>query len=151
MQRDDKFSDDLAAYISRSLLQAGPETMATIMVGFVQAMVISPNVAKTAQMGLDRVCGDRMPDLNDVPNLPYIRACAKESLRWMPGRMLGILHSVTQDDTYMGYHIPRGSTVMMNCRMHQALPRGKQIGAKSSASLNDGVQLPNKYDKALKR
>lgn len=114
MQRDEKFSDDLAAYISGSLLQAGSETTASILVGFVQAMVIFPDVAKTAQMELDRVCGDRMPDLNDVPNLPYIRACAKESLRWMPGFMLGIPHSVTQDDTYMGYQIPRGSTVIMN-------------------------------------
>ena len=77
-------------------------------------MVIFPDVAKTAQMELDRVCGDRMPDLNDVPSLPYIRACAKESLRWMPGFMLGIPHSVTQDDTYMGYHVPKGSTVIMN-------------------------------------
>ena len=114
MQKDEKFSDDLAAYISGSLLQAGSETTASILVGFVQAMVIFPNVAKAAQMELDRVCGDRMPDLNDVPNLPYIRACAKECLRWMPGFMLGIPHSVTQDDTYMGYQIPRGSTVIMN-------------------------------------
>jgi hypothetical protein len=77
-------------------------------------MVIFPAVAKAAQEELDRVCGDRTPDLNHVPNLPYIRACAKESLRWMPGFMLGIPHSVTQDDTYMGYHIPKASTVIMN-------------------------------------
>lgn len=77
-------------------------------------MVIFPNVAKAAQEELDRVCGDRMPDLNDVPNLPYIRACAKESLRWMPGFMLGIPHAVTQDDTYLGYHIPAGAMVILN-------------------------------------
>ena len=77
-------------------------------------MVIFPKVAKDAQEELDRVCGDRMPDLNDVPNLPYIRACAKESLRWMPGFMLGVPHAVTQDDTYMGYHIPAASIVIIN-------------------------------------
>lgn len=114
MQKDEKFSDDLAGYISGSLLQAGSETTAAILVGFVQAMVISPDVAKKSQMELDRVCGNRMPDLNDVPNLPYIRACAKESLRWMPGFGLGIPHSVTQDDSYMGYHIPKNSTVILN-------------------------------------
>jgi len=37
------------------------------------------------------------------------------------------------------------------CRMHQAPPRGKQIGAKSSALLNDRAQLPNIHDKALNR
>lgn len=114
MQKEEDFSDDLAAYLGGSLLQAGSETTAAILVGFVQAMVIFPQVAKTGQLELDRVCGDRMPDLNDVPNLPYIRACAKEASRWMPGFMLGIPHSVTQDDTYMGYHIPKDSTVILN-------------------------------------
>ncbi|ORY59540.1 cytochrome P450 [Pseudomassariella vexata] len=114
LQKEEDFSDELAAYLSSSLLQAGSETTASILVGFIQAMVIFPEVAKTAQMELDRVCGNRMPDLNDVHNLPYIRACAKESLRWMPGFMLGIPHAVTQDDTYMGYHIPEGSIVIMN-------------------------------------
>jgi cytochrome P450 len=114
MQREEKFSDNLAGYISGSLLQAGSETTATILVAFVQAMVIFPEVAKAAQEELDRVCGDRMPDLNNVPDLPYIRACAKESLRWMPGFMLGIPHAVTQDDSYMGYLIPKGSAVILN-------------------------------------
>ncbi|TGJ85544.1 hypothetical protein E0Z10_g3187 [Xylaria hypoxylon] len=114
MQKEEELSDELAAYLAGSLLQAGSETTSSVLVGFVQAMVIFPDVAKTAQMELDRVCGDRMPDLNDVPNLPYIRACAKETLRWMPGFMLGIPHAVTRDDTYMGYRIPKGSTVVMN-------------------------------------
>lgn len=85
-------------------------------------MVIFPDVAKAAQAELDRVCGDRMPDLNDVPSLPYIRACAKESFRWMPGFMLGIPHSVTQDDAYMGYHIPAGSMVVINVWYVSCLP-----------------------------
>ncbi|KAI5918414.1 cytochrome P450 [Camillea tinctor] len=114
LQKEEQTSDDLAAYLGGSLLQAGSETTASVLVGFIQAMVIFPEVARAAQEELDRVCGDRMPDLNDVPDLPYIRACAKESLRWMPGFMLGIPHAVTQDDTYMGYHIPAGSMVIMN-------------------------------------
>ncbi|KAF1965437.1 cytochrome P450 [Bimuria novae-zelandiae CBS 107.79] len=91
IRKDEKFSDDFAAYIGGSLLQAGSEATASILVGFVQAMVIFPDVAKAAQAELDRVCGDRMPGLNDFPNLP-----------------------VTQDDMYMGYHIPKSSTIIMN-------------------------------------
>ncbi|KAJ4304905.1 hypothetical protein N0V90_000433 [Kalmusia sp. IMI 367209] len=108
------FKDDLAAYISGSVLQAGSETTASILVGFVQAMVIWPEVARAAQEELDRVCGDRLPDLNDLPDLPYIRACAKESLRWMPGFFLGIPHAVTKEDTYLGYRIPKGAIVILN-------------------------------------
>ena len=114
MQKETGFSDDLAAYVSGSLLQAGSETTSSILLGFIQAMVIFPEVAKIAQLELDRVCGSRLPDLNDVPNLPYIRACAKESLRWMPVLMLGIPHSVTQDDIYLGFHIPKDATVILN-------------------------------------
>ncbi|OQE43099.1 hypothetical protein PENCOP_c003G02909 [Penicillium coprophilum] len=114
MQNEHGFSDDLAAYISGSLLQAGSETTASILVGFIQALIIFPEVAKRAQLELDSVCGNRLPDLNDVPDLPYIRACAKESLRWMPGFLLGIPHAVTRDDMYLGYRIPKDATVILN-------------------------------------
>lgn len=114
MQKQEGLSDDLAAYISGQILQAGSETTASIIVGFIQAMVIHPDVAKAAQEELDRVCEGRLPDLNDVPNLPYIRACAKECFRWQPGLLLGVPHAVTSDDVYMGHRIPKGATVIMN-------------------------------------
>lgn len=113
-QKAEGFSDDLAAYLGGSLLQAGSETSSATLVGFIQAMVIFPQVAKKAQEEIDRVCGDRLPDLNDVPDLPYIRACMKESLRWMPGVPLGTPHAATQDDEYMGYRIPKNATIILN-------------------------------------
>ncbi|KAK8037829.1 cytochrome P450 [Apiospora marii] len=113
-QKQEQISDDQSAYFGGSLLQAGSETTSAVLVGFVQAMVIWPEVARAARSELDRVCGDRLPDLNDAPHLPYIRACAKESLRWMPGFALGIPHAVTRDDVYMNYRIPKGATVIMN-------------------------------------
>jgi cytochrome P450 len=77
-------------------------------------MVLFPEVAKIAQEELDRICGDNFPTLDDEPNLPYIRGCVKESLRWMPTDILGVPHAVTQDDEYMGYKIPEGAGVMWN-------------------------------------
>ncbi|RDW79387.1 hypothetical protein BP6252_04025 [Coleophoma cylindrospora] len=114
LQKQEGFSDGLAAYMSGSLLQAGSETTAAILVGFVQAMLIHPEVVKAAQVELDRVCGDRLPDLNDVPNLPYIRGCIKESCRWMPTDVLGVPHAVIRDDEYMGYRIPKDAAVIFN-------------------------------------
>jgi cytochrome P450 len=67
--------------MSGSLLQAGSETTSTILIGFFQAMLLFPEVAKRAQEEVDRVCGDRLPDLDDFPDLHYIRRCMKESLR----------------------------------------------------------------------
>lgn len=102
------------AYIGGSLLQAGAETTSGILLGFVLAMVAHPEAAKAAQEELDRVCGDRLPDLNDVPDLPYLRALMKETLRWLPGVPLGTPHATTEDNEYMGYRIPKGATIITN-------------------------------------
>ncbi|KAF3003711.1 hypothetical protein E8E13_009112 [Curvularia kusanoi] len=113
-QDEEGFSDALAGYTSGSLLEAGSDTTAATLVGFIQAMVLFPDVVKAAQEELDRVCGDRFPTLEDEPNLPYIRGCVKESMRWMPTDILGVPHAVIRDDEYMGYTIPKGAGVMWN-------------------------------------
>ncbi|OTB07018.1 hypothetical protein M426DRAFT_54404 [Hypoxylon sp. CI-4A] len=113
-QEQDGFSDGIAAYSSGSLLEAGSDTTAATLIGWVQAMLLYPEVPRIAQAELDRVCGDRLPDLNDLPDLPYIRGCMKESMRWMPTGILGVPHAVTRDDEYMGYKIPKGAGVMWN-------------------------------------
>lgn len=77
-------------------------------------MLLFPEVAKAAQQQLDEVCGDRLPTLEDQAQLPYIRACVKESLRWMPTAIVGVPHAVIRDDEYMGYKIPKGAGVMWN-------------------------------------
>ncbi|KAF2124375.1 cytochrome P450 [Dothidotthia symphoricarpi CBS 119687] len=113
-QDEEGFSDALAGYVSGSMLEAGSDTTAATLIGFFQAMVLFPEAAKAAQEELDRVCGDRFPTLDDEPNLPYIRACVKESMRWMPTAILGIPHAVIRDDEYMGYKIPKGAGIMWN-------------------------------------
>ena len=77
-------------------------------------MLVFPDVAEKAQAEIDQVCGDRIPDLNDVPDLSYIRSCMKESLRWMPATTLGVPHALTEDDSYLGYHLPKDAGVMLN-------------------------------------
>ncbi|KAK1703590.1 cytochrome P450 [Colletotrichum lupini] len=109
------FSDALAGYISGSALEAGSDTTASTLTGFVQAMVLHPSVQRQAQDELDRICGTkRLPNMDDWDSMPYIRACVKESLRWMPTAILGLPHAVIQDDEYMGHKIPKGAGVMLN-------------------------------------
>ncbi|KAJ4415597.1 hypothetical protein N0V82_007231 [Gnomoniopsis sp. IMI 355080] len=108
-------SEEICVWTVAALLEAGSDTSANTLVGFMQAMVLFPSVQKQAQAELDRVCGDaRLPTMEDMDNLPYIRACVKESLRWMPTVILGIPHKVIQDDEYMGYRIPAGASVVCN-------------------------------------
>lgn len=60
---------------------------------FLMAMQLHPEWQKKAQAEIDRVCGDRIPDMRDWPNLPTVRACLKETLRWRSGVPLGKLSS----------------------------------------------------------
>lgn len=108
------FSDEQAGYIAGNLLEAGADTTAAQLTGFVQAMLLFPEVQKKAQEELDRVCGDRFPTMDDWDDLPYIRACVKETNRWMPTAILGIAHSNNKEDVYMGYRIPKDSMCVVN-------------------------------------
>jgi hypothetical protein len=66
-----------------------------------------------AREELDRVVGpDRLPAMDD--DLPFIRCCVKETLRWMPTTILGVQHAVIRDDEYMCYKIPKGAAIMLN-------------------------------------
>ncbi|OQD76085.1 hypothetical protein PENDEC_c005G00753 [Penicillium decumbens] len=115
-QKKDGFSDDQAAYISGTLLEAGSDTTSSTLYAFVQAMLLFPEVQRKAHEEIDKVVGpDRLPEMDDLANLQYIRGCMKETLRWMPTTILGAVpHAVTQDDVYNGYLIPKGAGVLNN-------------------------------------
>jgi cytochrome P450 len=114
-QKKEGFDDDAAGYITGSLLEAGSDTTASTLYGFIQAMLLWPEVQRKAQEEIDRVVGpDRLPTMDVYENLPYIRCCIKESLRWMPTVILGVPHAALKEDNYMGYTIPQGATVVNN-------------------------------------
>ncbi|KAK5128967.1 hypothetical protein LTR85_000300 [Meristemomyces frigidus] len=115
-QKREGFSDDQACYTSGTLLEAGSDTTSSTIYAFVLAMLLYPDVQRKAHEELDRVIGsDRMPTMDDEPSLQYIRGCVKETLRWLPTTILGAVpHATTQDDTYMGYLIPKGAGVLNN-------------------------------------
>lgn len=114
MQEKHGFTDDWASYVSGTLLEAGSDTTASIFVAFIVAMVNFPRVQKKAQEELDRVVGPkRLPNMDD--DLPYIRCIVKETLRFLPSSILGIVpHATSTDDVYQGYHIPKNTGVMLN-------------------------------------
>ena len=90
------------------------QTLSAVQWFFV-AMILFPEVQKKAYEELMSVVGPhRLPQLEDEGSLPYIRALAKECLRWRSVVPLGIPHRVLEDDEYRGYHIPKGSMVIAN-------------------------------------
>jgi hypothetical protein len=77
--------DDLeGAYQVGMMAIAGALTIASPMMSFVLAMILHPGWLSKVQEEVDRVCGDYLPSMKDMENLPVLRAVVKEVLRWRP-------------------------------------------------------------------
>ncbi|KAM0715223.1 hypothetical protein Q7P37_009688 [Cladosporium fusiforme] len=115
LQEKERFSDEEAAFLVGNGLEAGSDTTASAMYTFVQATILFPEVQQKARAQIDMVCGNRLPDMSDFDQLPYIQCTAKETLRWLPVAILGgVPHAVTEDDHYQNYLIPKGAGVLNN-------------------------------------
>lgn len=96
-------------------------------------MTEHPDVLQNMQDEVDQICGTRrMPAETDIKELRYVRAvmteveidvplatracCAHhfQTLRWRPVAPGGVPHLLTQDDTYGGYCLPKGTVVFAN-------------------------------------
>lgn len=57
----------------------------SVLLVFIQAMVLNPEVQKRAQAEIDRVVGyERLPDFDDRTSMPYVEAVLRETLRFYP-------------------------------------------------------------------
>ena len=105
--------EHMCRWASEAVYAAGSDTTVSSIYTFMMCMARNIDVQKKAQAELDNVIGSsRLPDMDDYDSLPYIRAVALESMRWMPVAPLGIPHMVITDDEYQGYKIPKGSVVI---------------------------------------
>ncbi|KAI6149296.1 cytochrome P450 [Pisolithus tinctorius] len=84
--------DKVTKEVAATAFMAGSETTTSVMLVFLLAMVLHPDVQRKAQEEIDRVVGaDRLPDFGDRPNLPYVEAVLLETLRWVPVAPLGAI------------------------------------------------------------
>ena len=121
LERMDEYdlTEDQGAYVVGTLFEAGAGTTASAMMSFMLCIVLHPEQLRKLQQELDEVVGDsRLPDFDDIPNLPRVRAVVKETLRWRPVTAGGIPHFSTKDDVYdlkgEKLFIPSGTNVHPN-------------------------------------
>ena len=65
----------------------------------------------------DSVCGGmagRLPDIGDIPEMPYTCVLVKEVLRWRPLMPLIPQHQLTQDLELEGCCFPAGTEFQVN-------------------------------------
>ncbi|CAE6427667.1 unnamed protein product [Rhizoctonia solani] len=106
--------EDCIRWASGSMFAAGITPIVNSIRVFIVAMAMHPDVQIKAQTEIDNVIGSRVPEMADWESLPYIRCIVKEVMRWRLTLPLAVPHACTQDDTYKGYHIPKGAMVIGN-------------------------------------
>jgi hypothetical protein len=89
---DGQSEADLIKDLAGVAYLAGSDTTVAAVLSFFLAMLVYPNVQAKGQAEIDRVVGrDRLPELEDAENMPYVQAIASECLRWLPVVPLGSL------------------------------------------------------------
>ncbi|CAE6436825.1 unnamed protein product [Rhizoctonia solani] len=107
--------EDKLRQLAFVLYAGGMDTTATLLVSFVAAMVLNPEVQTQAQQEIDLNLGQGvLPRISDREQLPYINRLILELLRWRPILPTAIPHQCFQDDFYRGYNIRKGTIVFGN-------------------------------------
>ena len=94
----------------------GTDTIAVLIEWILARMVLHQDVQSTVHDELDRVVGrSRSVSESDMSELVYLTAVVKEVLRLHPpGPLLSWARLAITDTTIDGYHVPKGTTAMVN-------------------------------------
>ena len=78
-------------------------------------MINQPLIMKKAVEEIDKVVGkDKLVQESDIPELKYIKACTRESLRIHPIAPFNVAHLSMADTVVGGYFIPKDSHVLLS-------------------------------------
>ncbi|KAM7514173.1 hypothetical protein LguiA_003756 [Lonicera macranthoides] len=108
--------DKLGGYDIDDVLIAGSTDTTTIMLTWALALIMNDrNVLEKAQEELDIHVGkERKVKESDINNLVYLQAIVKETLRLYPAGQLGGPREFDEDCNVYGYHIPKGTRLIVN-------------------------------------
>ncbi|KAJ6489644.1 cytochrome P450 [Mycena vitilis] len=105
---------------------AGGETTYSTVLIFIMLMAMHPGIQSRVHEEVDRVVGkDRLPVIADRPEMPFLNAVIKETMRWHPVLPLSIARRTDKDDVYAGKFIPKGTLVLPNAWAIALEPDGK--------------------------
>lgn len=97
------------------MIAGGTESSAVTVEWAISEMVRKPEIFEKATEELDRVIGkERWVEENDIPNLPYINAIAKETMRLHPVAPMLVPRQAREDAKIGDYDVPKGTRVLVN-------------------------------------
>lgn len=100
---------------TQDLLAGGTESSAVTVEWAISELLKKPEIFKKATEELDRVIGrERWVDEKDIPNLPYLEAIVKETMRLHPVAPMLVPRTAREDCQVAGYDIPKGTQIFVN-------------------------------------
>ncbi|KAJ8900112.1 hypothetical protein K2173_024228 [Erythroxylum novogranatense] len=105
--------ENIKAFIL-DIFAAGTDTSAITVEWALAELINHPEIMKKAREEIEQVIGhSRLVEESDIPNLPFLQAITKETLRLHPTGPL-IVRESTQDCVIRGYEIPARTRLFVN-------------------------------------
>nr|UQZ09627.1 strychnine-10-hydroxylase [Strychnos nux-vomica] len=107
-----------------NLILGGADTNTVMLTWTLSLLMNHPHILRKAQEELDIQVGkERRVNESDIANLEYLHAIVKETLRLYPASRLGGPREFSEDCTLGGYHVTKGTSLILNLWKLQRDPR----------------------------
>nr|AGC29949.1 CYP80G3 [Sinopodophyllum hexandrum] len=92
----------------------GSETSSATSEWALAELIKNPHILAKVRQELDQVVGKSTVKESDLPHLPYLQACIKETMRLHPAAPFLLPHRAVETCPVMGYTIPKDTQVLVN-------------------------------------
>ncbi|KAM4694842.1 cytochrome P450 2C29-like isoform 1-T4 [Discoglossus pictus] len=106
------FHDNNLTALVNNLFVAGMETTSTTLRWGLLLMMKYPEIQKKVQNEIENVIGSARPQMEHKKRMPYTDAVIHEIQRFGSIIPTNVPHATTQDVTFRGYFIPKGTMVI---------------------------------------
>ncbi|KAK4479417.1 hypothetical protein RD792_014931 [Penstemon davidsonii] len=116
-ENNNMLSDSDMIAVLWEMIFRGTDTVAILLEWILARMILHPEIQSKAQNEIDTLIGNTNRNVvdSDLPNLPYLQAIVKETLRLHPPGPLLSWARLAIHDTHVGPHsVPAGTTAMVN-------------------------------------
>nr|XP_023928106.1 flavonoid 3'-monooxygenase [Quercus suber]POE91203.1 flavonoid 3'-monooxygenase [Quercus suber] len=111
----EKLTDTEIKALLLNMFTAGTDTSSSTVEWAIAELIRHPKILAQVQQELDSVVGrDRLVGELDLAQLTYLQAVVKETFRLHPSTPLSLPRMAAESCEIDGYHIPKGSTLLVN-------------------------------------
>ncbi|GMH16663.1 hypothetical protein Nepgr_018504 [Nepenthes gracilis] len=111
----DRYTDDLLKGLLVVMLTAGIDTTSYTMEWAMSLLLNHPHILQKARDEIDMAIGDcRLVEDSNITKLSYLKCIVNETLRLCPVAPLLIPHFSSEDCTVGGYHVSKGTVLLVN-------------------------------------